>query len=199
MVWDFNRRCYRKTGVVMAPVKYPGYDHPLWLGVCRPGRGRKPWYLLTNQPINSLEDAGVSSSDMPAAGEWRWPTGIPRPSWPWEGPRLWRKENPLKLLLLVSLVYAFLLSLINYAQRPLVELRLRHWCHRTGKRYRQAAIPLYQVGAALSHFWITCPPESQLIPSNSERLMYVCCDESWQHQIGLELETRPSYLGRANS
>ena len=32
-------------------------DQPLWLVVSRPGQGRKPWYLLTNEPTVTVEDA----------------------------------------------------------------------------------------------------------------------------------------------
>ena len=58
-----------------------------------------------------------------------------------ESPRLWFWENRLKLLLIVSLVYAFLLSLLTPNLAPLVQELLRNWCHRTRERYRQAAIP----------------------------------------------------------
>ena len=55
-----------------------------------------------------------------------------------ESPRLWFWENRLKLLLMVSLVYAFLLSLLAPNLPPLIRELLRNWCHRTGERYRQA-------------------------------------------------------------
>jgi len=29
-------------------------QHPLWLIASRPGSGRKPWYLLTNEPVARL-------------------------------------------------------------------------------------------------------------------------------------------------
>jgi hypothetical protein len=50
-LWDQRRRCYRKTGVYACPVTHPEYDGQLWLVVSRPGKGRSPWYLLTNEPI----------------------------------------------------------------------------------------------------------------------------------------------------
>jgi hypothetical protein len=167
MVWDINRRCRRKTGIVVASVKHPGYDHPLWLVVSRPGRGRKPWYLLTNEPINSLEAAWRIVFSYARRWQVEMAYRYSKTELAIESPRLWRWENRLKLLLLVSLVYAFLLSLVTDAQRPLVELLLRNWCHRTGKRYRQAAIPLYRLRAALSRLWLTYPPEPCLVSSNS--------------------------------
>ena len=58
-----------------------------------------------------------------------------------ESPRLWFWENRLKLLLMVTLVYAFLLSLLAPELASLVRNLLRGWCHRTGSgtakpRYR---------------------------------------------------------------
>ena len=75
-----------------------------------------------------------------------------------ESPRLWFWENRLKVLLMVGLIYAFLLSLLVPSLGPLVRELLRHWCHRTGERYRQAAIPLSRLRAALSALWLTYPP-----------------------------------------
>lgn len=75
-----------------------------------------------------------------------------------ESPRLWFWENRLKLLLMVSLVYAFLLSLLAPDSRALVQDLLRSWCHRTGKGYRQAAIPFSRLRAALSSLWLAYPP-----------------------------------------
>ena len=75
-----------------------------------------------------------------------------------ESPRLWFWENRLKLLLMVSLVYAFLLSLLAKETISLVQDLLRTWCHRTGKRYREAAIPLSRIRAAMSSLWLAYPP-----------------------------------------
>ena len=75
-----------------------------------------------------------------------------------ESPRLWFWENRLKLLLMVSLVYAFLLSLLAPHLAPLVQKLLRNWCHRTGERHRQAAIPLSRLRSALSTLWLSHPP-----------------------------------------
>jgi hypothetical protein len=59
-----------------------------------------------------------------------------------ESLRLWQWDNRLKLLLMVTLVYAFLLSLLRLDGQVLREWLLHHWCHRTGKRYREFTIPL---------------------------------------------------------
>ena len=83
-----------------------------------------------------------------------------------ESPRLWSWENRLKLLLMVSLVYAFLLSLHNGESVPLVQSLLRGWCHRTGKRYREAAIPLSRIRVALSSLWLAYPPSFTICQEN---------------------------------
>ena len=65
-----------------------------------------------------------------------------------ESPRLWFWENRLKLLAIVSLVYDFLLQLLR-GWRSWVNPFLKHWCHRTGERYRSASIPLYRLRLAI--------------------------------------------------
>lgn len=58
LLWDSHCRVYRRTGVVVAQVRHPLYPiQPLWLVVSRPGKGRAPWYLLTNEPVLTREDA----------------------------------------------------------------------------------------------------------------------------------------------
>ena len=157
-IWDLRRRQYRKTGIVAVPVRHPRVEGAFWLVVSRPGPGRKPWYLLTNERVTTTDDAWR----VVFAYARRWQvemcyrackTGLAM-----ESPRLWFWENRLKLLLMVSLVYAFLLSLLAPDLVSLVQDLLRGWCHRTGERYRQAAIPLSRLRAALSALWLTYPP-----------------------------------------
>ena len=58
LIWDAGRRCERKTGILFLPVRVPDFPHhPLTLVVSQPGKGRTPWYLLTNEPIGSVADA----------------------------------------------------------------------------------------------------------------------------------------------
>lgn len=51
-----------------------------------------------------------------------------------ESPRLWFWDNRLKLLQMVSLAYAFLLSLLDPELKQLREALLKAFCPRTGKR-----------------------------------------------------------------
>jgi len=157
-IWDSRRRCWRKTGVYACPVSHPAYDGDLWLVVARPGQSRSPWYLLTSEPVHSPDDAWR----VVFAYARRWQVEMAyrygKTELAMESPRLWRWDHRLKLLLMVTLVYAFLLSLLTTALEPLRQWLFRHWCHRTGKRYREASIPLYRLRSALSRLWLAHPP-----------------------------------------
>jgi len=156
-IWDNRRRCWRKTGLYYCRVYHPHFQSPLWLVVARPGKGRPPWYLLTNQPIASLDHAW----QVVFAYARRWQVEMAfrftKTDLAMESPRLWRWHNRLKLMLMVTLVYAFLLSLTHSSLKTLRQLLLRLWCHRTGKRYRLAAIPLYRLRSAISRLWLAFP------------------------------------------
>lgn len=75
-----------------------------------------------------------------------------------ESPRVWAWENRLKLLLIVALAYAFLLSLLEPALTQLREWLLETWRHRTGKRSQAARTPLYRLRSALPRLWLIYPP-----------------------------------------
>ena len=166
LIWDARRGCWRKTGIVVAKVTHPHHPQPLWLVVSRPGPGRTPWYLLTNEPAEHPEAAWR----VVLAYARRWQIELSyrygKTELAMESPRLWRWENRLKLLLIASLVYAFLLSLLTAATTEPVQQLLRNWCHRTGERYRQFAIPLYRVRSALSRLWLTYPPSPLFLFEN---------------------------------
>ncbi len=59
---------------------------------------------------------------------------------------------------MVTLCYAFLLSLLAAEMLGLRTWLLRHFCHRTGKRgKRVTSAPLYRIRAALSRLWLAHP------------------------------------------
>jgi hypothetical protein len=163
LIWDARRHCDRKTGIVAVSVSHLEYDGPLWLVVSRPGKGRSAWYLLTNEPIESAEDAWRVV--FAYARRWRVETTYryAKSELAMESPRLWRWENRLKLLLMATLVYAFLLSLLDPDLEALRQWLLRFWCHRTGKRHREVSMPLYRLRSALSRLWLAfSPPQLSL-------------------------------------
>ncbi len=76
-------------------------------------------------------------------------------------------EGRQKFLLLVTLAYAFLLSLLRDDHQPIRQWLLRYWCHRTGKRSRETSTPLYRLRAALSRLWLAHLPTASLVIQNS--------------------------------
>jgi hypothetical protein len=156
-LWDARHHCERRTGVLAIPV-WPPDDrtqvYPLWLVVARRGRGQEPWYLLTSEPIRSVEDAWrvVFSYARRWQIEMSWRYG--KSELAMESPRLWTWERRLKLLLMATLAYTFLLSLLHPEHSALLHWLLRFWCHRTGKRSRDASTPLYRLRSALSRLWL---------------------------------------------
>lgn len=159
LIWDARRQCWRKTGLYFTPVTHPDYpDQPLFLVVSRPGQGRSPWYLLTNVSLASLDDAWA----LVLAYARRWQIEMTyrfaKTELAIESPRLWSWPNRLKLMMMVALVYAFLLSLLAPAFEPLRAYLLQYWCPRTGRHLRQVAAPLYRIRAALARLWLSHPP-----------------------------------------
>jgi hypothetical protein len=156
-LFDARRQVYRTAGVVWAEVTHPEFSHPLWLVVSRPGKGLAPWYLLTSEPIETSQDAWR----IVLAYARRWQIEMAfrysKSELAMESPRLWTWERRVKLLLMATLCYAFLLSLLDPLLRPLCQWLLRSFCHRTGKRSQQVLAPLYRLRAALSRLWLAYP------------------------------------------
>jgi hypothetical protein len=157
-IWDGRRKQWFQAGVLAVPVQHPDHDQPLWLVVSRPGKGQPPWYLLTTEAIEHEQDAW----NLVFAYARRWQIEMcfrfSKSELACESPRVWSWENRLKLLLMVSLIYAFLLSLLSERSEPLRAWLLRWWCHRTGKRCREATAPLYRLRWAISRLWLTYDP-----------------------------------------
>jgi hypothetical protein len=154
MIYDTVRRCERKTGIVYVPVRVPDFpDLPLTLVVSRPGKGRKPWYLITNETIRSVEDAWR----IVFAYNRRWQVEVSirysKSELAFESPRLLKWDRREKLLAIATLVQAFLFSLLDADFEGLRTRLLKRWCHRTGKRNRFKMVPLYRLRLALSSLW----------------------------------------------
>lgn len=158
LLWDARRRCYRKVGIVFLPVDERVHYQPLWLVVARPGHGREPWYLLTNERILTADDAW----QIVLAYARRWQVEMSlrydKCELAFESPRLQTWERQFKLLLMVALAHAFLLSLLNPDPLESTNWLLQKFCHRTGKWRQEVLTPLYRLRAALSRLWLTHPP-----------------------------------------
>ena len=161
-LWDASRRCERRVGIYFIPVTHPAFpDMPLWLVVSRQGKGRKPWYLLANQAVNSVDYAWLLIRAYARRWQIEMAWRYTKSELAFQSPRLWAWNNRLKLLLLATLAYAFLVSLLHPALADFRQHTLRHWCHRTGKRCRLSPTPLYRLRTALVQLW-RCYPRPNL-------------------------------------
>jgi hypothetical protein len=147
-----SRREERRVGLLYFPVGHPHFPGtPLWLVVARP-KGLPALHFLTNEPIHTKEDAWR----IVFAYRRRWQVETAfrflKTELAIESPRLWFWHNRLKLFALVALLYAFLVSLI--VDRQLLDYLFANWCHRTGKRHSQAAVPLYRLRSAIARLWL---------------------------------------------
>lgn len=158
-VFDSRNRQWSLRGVLAIPVRHWAYPGPLWLVVSRRGKGHEPWYLLTNE----LADTPAAMWKVVFAYARRWQIEM---AWRFgktelamQSPRLWSWDNRLKLLLIVSLAYAFLLSLLDPLLKQFRDTLLQRFCPRTGKRSRDSPTPLYRIRIALDYLCLcTGPP-----------------------------------------
>jgi hypothetical protein len=158
MVWDARRRCQRKTGIIAFPVHLPDEDRQLFLVVSRPGHGRKPWYLVTNETIHTSAQAWQIVFAYARRWQIEMSLRFTKSEMAFESPRLFHWESRLKFLLIASLAYAFLLSLLPNTNFLFHLLSV--FCHRTGKWSQEISAPLYRLHLALSRLWLTFRPHS---------------------------------------
>ena len=157
-MWDAHRRCHRKTGVIAFPVHLPDDERLLFLVVSRPGYGRKPWYLVTTEPVHTPEQAWQIVFAYARRWQIEMSLRFTKSEMAFESPRLQAWEARLKFLLIASLAYAFLLSLL--AKTNFLWNFISRYCHRTGKWSRTISTPLYRLRLALSRLWLTFRPHS---------------------------------------
>jgi hypothetical protein len=128
-------------------------------------------YLITNEPVHTEAQAW----DIFLSYRRRWQIELAfryaKCELTLECPRLWSLEARLKLLGMVMLVYAFLLSLLDPLHQDLVQALLRFKCHRSGKRCQQTQAPLYRLRWALSRLWDDDRPRlTYFLPSSDDPL-----------------------------
>lgn len=165
-LWDYRRRDYRTTSVIATPVWHTAYPAALWLVVVRQKGRKAPWYLLTNEPVSSAEQAWTITLAYVRRWQIEWAFRYNKSELGIESPRLWFWDNRMKLLMIVTLVYAFLLHLLMPEWATWREWLLDNWARRTGKHVAQAHVPLYRLRAALSRLWLAFPP-ARLVLENS--------------------------------
>jgi hypothetical protein len=126
-------------------------------------QGRKPWYLITTEPVYNAEQAWQIVFAYAKRWHIEMSLRFTKSELAFESPRLQSWESSLKFLLIASLAFAFLLSLL--AQTDFLFAFLFRYCHRTGKWSRETSAPLYRLRLALSHLWLDFRPHS--LPSLS--------------------------------
>ena len=159
LLWDAVHRCQRNVGILYLPVRHPAFPNvPLWLVVSRPGPGRKPWFLLTNEPICAVADAWHIVFIYARRWQIEMTLRFEKSELAFESLRLHAWETRHKFLLIVALVHAFLILLLAPRFERLKVWLLDAWCHRNGKWSRETPTPLYRLRLALSHLWRSFPP-----------------------------------------
>lgn len=156
-VWDARRQCERRAGLYYTQVTHPETQQVLWLIVSRMGKGRSPWYILTNQSITCHDDAWQIIFAYARRWQIEMAWRFAKSELAFESPRLWKLQTRLKLLFIATLAFAFLLLLL-LTDHELAQKLMRLFCHRTGKKLKQTKVPLYRLRSALSRLWLFYPP-----------------------------------------
>jgi Transposase DDE domain len=139
-----------------APVWHEASAYQLYLVKVRVNK--KVWYLVTNEPVRTGNQAWEIFFAYRRRWQIEWSFRYGKCELGMESPRLWCWENRLKLLKIVTLVYAFLLHLLHILEKERLNHILRLKCHRTGKRCRNAFAPLYRLRWAISRLWSDSRP-----------------------------------------
>lgn len=152
IVRDKVRKQNKRVSIAWAPVNHLEYpDNQLFLIIIRDKKNyNSPMYLITSVPIENANQAWqIFFSYM---HRWEAEQGFRflKSEMGLESPRLWFWDNRMKLMGIVTLAYDFLLSILRN-WKDMIQVFFRRWCHRTGKRYRNASIPLYRLRMAISN------------------------------------------------
>jgi hypothetical protein len=151
VVWDTTTGEKMPVDLWWTALRHPQSRQPLFLVKARVKKG--VMYLITNDLVQT--EAQAWDIFFSYRRRWQIETSFryAKCELALECPRLWSLEARLKLLGMVMLVYAFLLSLLDPLHQELTEALLRFKCHRTGKRCLNAQAPLYRLRWALSRLW----------------------------------------------
>jgi hypothetical protein len=162
LLWDTHFRLYRSTRVLALPVTHPEYQGQLWLVVVRQGKGREPWYVLTNEPVQTQQQAWDIAFSYVSRWKIEEQFRFQKTELLIESLRLRDWEPRRKLLLLVTLAYGFLLAMLAPSLLLIRSRLLAHWDQRADWRQWKAKLPLYRLRWALSRLWLCHPPSFSL-------------------------------------
>lgn len=158
LLWDRQNRQERATRVLAFPVRHPEYSEPLWVVVVRQGKGREPWYLLTNEPVLTAEHAWHIVFSYVRRWKVEEAFRVEKSELRIETLRLQHWDAQHNMLLLVTLACSFLFAMCDPSAQHARNRLLRQWCPRSDWRLAQAKLPVYRLRWALSALWTAHPP-----------------------------------------
>ena len=152
IVWDKVRKNNKRITISWVAVNHLEHlDKSLYLIIVRDKNNYNgPMYIITSLPIQNARQAWEILFSYMHRWEVEQSFRFLKAEMGLESPRLWFWDNRLKLMAIVTLVYDFLLTLFRN-RKGFLQIFFRRWCHRTGKRYRNASIPLYRLRSAISN------------------------------------------------
>jgi hypothetical protein len=156
-IFDAVHRRNVEGSVLFFPVTHPDFpDWPLTLVVGR-RKGGTPWYLLTNQVVETAADAWKVV--MAYARRWQIEMTFRnlKSELAIQSLRVYDWEGRLKLLGMLTLAYAFLMDLMGEEGRTARDWLIDYACHRSGAHLREVEIPFTRLRIALSKLWLTFP------------------------------------------
>lgn len=159
IVRDKARQKDKRITIDWAPVNHPEYpDNQLFLVIVRDKRNHNsPMYLITSLVVEKPSQAWEILFSYLHRWEAEQGFRFLKSEMGLESPRLWFWDNRKKMMAIVVLVYDFLLTIMRN-WKNWVPIFLSDWAHRTGKRYRDASIPLYRLRMAIAncllYWWI---------------------------------------------
>lgn len=156
-IFDAVRHRNVEGSVLFFPVTHPDYpDWPLTLVVGR-RKGGEPWYLLTNEVVNTVEDAWKVV--MAYARRWRIEMAFRnlKSEMAIESLRVYDWEARLKLLGMLTLAYAFLMDLMRAEGKTARDWLIDYACHRSGEHLREVETPFTRLRIALGKLWLAYP------------------------------------------
>src|SRR5258708_34031261 len=125
---------------------------------CERRKGREPWYLLTNEPVETEEQAWEIAFSYVSRWTIEEQFRFQQTELLIESLRLRDWEPRRKLLLLVTLAYSFLLWMLAPCLLLARSRLLLHWGPRADWRQWTAKLPIYRLRWALSRLWLSHPP-----------------------------------------
>lgn len=155
-LWDAVRRCPVECVVRVKQVYHPkDPTTPLWLVSCkRQVKGHKAWYLLTNEPVNTEDEAWQVVSVYARRWEVERQIRTQKTEFDIESVQLRDRAARSKLLALVGLGLNLLMELLEHEEVG-PEL-IKKYNPRRGEAARKVKKALHQLKGALEIMWRQC-------------------------------------------